>query len=179
MAKRLFFGLELPAVCRETLSRIDPHLPRVRWGKPDNFHLTLSFLGDVTPDAEERLRSTLLEVSVPPFFLPIRGVGTFGGTRPKAIWAGVGTGHPHLFALHKHLQDAVLRAGLDADLRAFHPHITLARPREISGAMLRPFLRAHADSEFGMWEVRDFILHSSQPAPEGSIHHIEMRQSLR
>ena len=44
MAKRLFLGLELPAVCRETLAQLDPHLPRVRWGRTDQVHLTLSVL---------------------------------------------------------------------------------------------------------------------------------------
>ena len=178
MAKRLFLGLELPAVCREPLAHLDPHLPRVPWGRTDQFHLTLSFLGDVESAAAERLHATLTEVNVPPFFLPIRGVGTFGGARPTAIWAGTGTGHPHLFALHKHLQDAVLRAGLHADLRPFHPHITLARPRDISAAALRPFLRTHAETEFGMWEVKDFILFSSQPSPEGSAYTVELRQSF-
>ena len=179
MAKRLFLGLELPAVCRETLAQLDPHLPRVRWGRTDQFHLTLSFLGDVESAVGERLKAALAEVKVPPFFLPIRGVGTFGGARPTAIWAGVGTGHPHLFALHKHLQDAVLRAGLEADLRPFHPHITLARPRDISAAALRPFLRVNAERELGMWEVKDFTLFSSQPSPEGSTYIVELRCSLR
>jgi 2'-5' RNA ligase len=118
-------------------------------------------------------------VNVAPFFLPIRGVGSFGGATPSVIWAGVGNGHPHLFALHKRLQDAVLGAGLRADLRAFHPHITLARPGHVSAAALRPFLRAHAETEFGMWEVKDFTLFSSRPAADGSLYTVELRQPLR
>jgi len=61
---------------------------------------------------EERLRETLATVQVPPFFLPIAGVGAFGGERPSVVWAGVGKGHPHLFALHQRIQDAVLQAEL-------------------------------------------------------------------
>jgi 2'-5' RNA ligase len=178
MAKRLFFGLELPVVCREALAVLDPQLPRLHWERADQMHLTLSFLGDVDPAAEQRLRESLAEVNVPPFFLPIRSVGTFGGSRPTVLWAGVGTGHPHLFALHKHLQDAVLRAGLAADLRPFHPHITLARLGDLSAATLRPFLRQHAESEFGMWEVRDFTLFSSLLQPEGSHYTVVHRQPL-
>ena len=110
--------------------------------------------------------------------MPIRGVGIFGGARPTVIWAGVGKGHPHLFALHKHLQDAMLRAGLEPQLRSFHPHITLARPRGVSASVLRPFLRRHAESDFGMWEVKDFGLFSSRLAAEGSTYTVELRRGL-
>jgi 2'-5' RNA ligase len=178
MSKRLFLGLELPAVCRDTLDALDPRLRGVKWVRHEQLHLTLSFLGAVEPEPEERLHEALAGVRVPPFFLPIRGVGTFGGAKPSVLWAGVGKGHPHLFALHKHLQDAVLRAGLEPDLRPFHPHITLARMRDIAGATLRPFLRKHEETELGMWEVKEFTLYSSVLAPEGSIYTVEMRQPL-
>ncbi|HEX8296243.1 MAG TPA: RNA 2',3'-cyclic phosphodiesterase [Chthoniobacteraceae bacterium] len=178
MPKRLFFGIELPAHCREILARLDPQLKGVRWGRLEQFHLTLTFLGDLDREQEERLRTAVADVKVARFFLPIRGVGTFGGARPSVLWAGVGKGHPHLFALHKHLLDAVLNAGLRADLRRFHPHITLARPSGVSEAALRPFLREHAETEFGMWEVQEFVLFSSRPALEGSTYTAELRQSL-
>jgi RNA 2',3'-cyclic 3'-phosphodiesterase len=179
MPKRLFIALELPGSVREALMKIDPGLKNVRWTHPEAMHLTLSFLGDVESDSEATLRESLDRVSVAPFPLPIRGVGTFGGTRPSVLWAGVGNGHPHLFALHKHLQDAILRAGLQADLRPFHPHVTLARPRGVSESVLRPFLRRHADTEFGMWEAKDFVLFSSELAPGGSIYRAEHRCLLK
>src|SRR6185295_8242261 len=124
---------------------------------------------------EERLRETLSAVRVPAaFFLPVIGVGVFGGDWPKVVWAGVGKGHPHLFALHQHLQDAVLQAGLEADLKPFHPHITLGRLKGVSRAALKPFLRKYAETEFGLWKVADFVLFSSILAPEGSTYKVEM-----
>ena len=77
--------------------------------------LTMSFLGPVDPAGEECLKASLQKVRVAPFFLPVQGVGLFGGTWPAVVWAGVGKGHPHLFALHHHIQDAVLHAGLEPD----------------------------------------------------------------
>lgn len=82
MSKRLFIGLELPTSCRETLAGLDPGLKGVQWLPPEQIHLTLSFLGDVEPGDEERLRQALQEVQVPKFLLPVRGVGTFGGAHP-------------------------------------------------------------------------------------------------
>lgn len=178
MTKRLFIGLELPANCRETLVKVDPRVKGVRWLPAEQMHLTLSFLGEVGPAKQEHLREALAAVHVPPFFLPIQGVGIFGGSRPTVVWAGVGQGHPHLFALHKHIQDAVLRAGIEPDLRPFHPHITMGRAREVSRPALLPFLRRYAETEFGLFKVASFLLFSSVLSPHGAIHSIERRYDM-
>jgi 2'-5' RNA ligase len=175
-SKRLFVGLELPTSCKLTLLSLDPHLSGLRWLPEEQSHLTLSFLGNVDSPAEEQLRETLHEVRVPRFFLPLSGVGVFNVRgQPSVVWAGVGKGHPHLFLLHRRIQDAVLRAGLEADLKPFHPHITIGRAKGISSQALQPFIRRYAEAEFGMFEVTGFTLYSSVLSPAGAIHHLEMR----
>ena len=178
VVKRLFVGLELPGVSRRMLAELDPGIRGVRWLSADQMHLTMSFLGDVGSDSEERLRTSLMEIHVPAFFLPIQGVGAFGGTRPTVVWAGVGNGHPHLSALHKHIQDAVLRAGMEPDLRPFHPHITLGRAKSVSRESLQPFLRKHAGTEFDFWKITGFALFSSELSSEGAMHTVEMRRDF-
>lgn len=178
MSKRLFLGLELPEVTRHLLVGLNPHIKGLRWLPAEQIHLTMSFLGEVDAGGEERLREKLLSVQVPPFFLPIQGLGAFGGPRPRVVWAGVGKGHPHLSALHKHLQDAVLAAGLEADLRPFHPHITLGRARDISSSSIQPFLKKYSDTEFDLWKVTSFALFSSILAPEGATHFVELQREL-
>jgi 2'-5' RNA ligase len=178
VAKRLFVGLEMPEVSREILAKLDPKIRGVRWLPPEQIHMTLSFLGDVFPEAEDRLRESLSAIKVPAFFLPVQGIRTFGGARPSIVWAGVGKGHPHLFALHKHVQDAVIHAGLEPDLRPFCPHITLARAKDVSKESLLPFLRHHAQTEFDLWKVEEFVLFSSKLSREGPTYTIELRQRL-
>jgi len=97
---------------------------------------------------------------------------------PTVVWAGVGHGHPHLFSLHRRLQDAVLHANLEPDLKPFHPHITLGRARGVSRAALKPFLRQYEDAEFGLWKVTGFTLYSSVLSADGSSYSIEMRQKF-
>ena len=161
-SKRLFVGLELPSSCKTALLALDPHLSGLRWLPEEQLHLTLSFLGDVEASAEDRLRKALREVRVPPFFLPLRGVGVFNSRgRPSVAWAGVGKGHPHLFALNRRIQDAALYAGLEANLKPFHPHVTIGRAKGISQQALKPFLRSHAETEFGLVKVTGFELYSS------------------
>ena len=178
MSKRLFIGLELPLSSRETLTALDPKIKGLRWLPVGQLHLTMSFLGPVEQEAMQRLKANLEKVCVPPFFLPIHGVGSFGGDRPTVVWAGVGKGHPHLFALHKHIQDAVLRAGLEPDLKPFHPHITTGRAKNVSRAAILPFLRRYADTEFDMWKVTGFTLFSSVLSREGTTYNVEMRRVL-
>ena len=98
-------------------------------------HLTLGFFGDVDPVIEEKLREKLAAIQWSAFFLPLIGLGTFPAKGwPKIIWIGVGTGHPHLFQLHKRVQDAAVSVGLEGDLKPWHPHVTLrALPRCFSG----------------------------------------------
>lgn len=173
--QRLFVGLALPLEIRETLVSLNPNLRGLRWLPAGQLHLTMSFLGEVALEQVPELQDKLRAVRVPFFFLPVQGLGSFSSRgKPSVVWAGVGRGHPHLFALHKHLQDAVLKAGLEPDLRPFHPHITVGRARDLSKQALQPFLRAHAEMEFGMFKVGGFTLYSSALAPEGATHTPEL-----
>lgn len=178
-SKRLFVGINLPPDCQETLRELDPNLPGLRWLKPAQMHLTLSFLGDVAAEKQEVLTQKIGEVRVPAFFLPLQGVGSFNAHgRPSVVWIGVGRGRPHLFALHKQVQDAVLQAGLEPDLKPFHPHVTVGRAKGISREALQPFLRTHRESEFGLFKVTAFMLFSSVLASEGATYTVELKVPL-
>ena len=175
-SKRLFIGLELPPACQATLVALDPRLRGLRWLPAEQLHLTLSFLGEVAVPRIDALREALDAVRVPPFFLPLCGLGSFNTRgQPSAVWVGVGQGHPHLFALHRRMQDAVLHAGWEPDLKPFHPHVTVGRAKGVSRAALQPFLRRHAAMEFDLFKVTGFVLYSSVLAPAGAAHRIEFR----
>lgn len=174
-AQRLFVSLELPASLAETLVRLDPGLPGVRWTAPEQIHLTLAFLGNVAPEAEEKLHVHLSAIQFSRFFLPLSGLGTFPAKgRPKVIWLGVARGHPHLFQLHKRVTDAALAAGLEPDLRPWHPHFTLARCQDVSPQAIAAFLRAQAEFDAGLVPIDSFELKSSRLTPAGSIYQTEL-----
>ena len=174
-AKRLFVSIELPESMTKSLAELDPHLRGVRWLEPRQLHLTLAFLGNIGAEIQETLSDKLHAISWKSFFLPLVGLGTFPSKGwPKIIWIGVGSGHPHLFQLHKRVQEALLAAGLEPDLRSFHPHVTLARCRDVSPQTIRPFLKSHADFDAGMIRVESFCLNSSQLTPNGSVYTTEM-----
>ena len=180
MTKRLFVAIDLPESARQLLEGIDPHIRCVRWVDPAQMHLTLSFFGDVPGDIDFVLREKLSAIEFGAFFLPIVGVGTFPAKgAPKIISIGVGKAHPHLFQIHKRVQEAALTAGFQPELRPWHPHITIARCRDVSAQSLRKFLQSNAGFDAGMIRVEDFHLYSSRLTPAGPIHTRELSVHCR
>ena len=175
MSKRLFVAIDLPDSTRQLLAGLDPQIRGVRWTEPDQMHLTLGFFGDVREDIELKLREKLSAVEFGAFFLNVNGVGVFPSKgAPKIIWIGVGKAHPHLFQIHKRVQEAALAVGIEPELRRWHPHITMARCRDGSVQTLRKFLQSNAEFDAGMIRVDSFYLYSSKVTPAGPIHTHEL-----
>ena len=128
MSKRLFVAIDLPESMRQLLAGLDPHIRGMRWTDPAQIHLTLGFFGDVPEDIELKLREKLTAIQFGAFFLPVNTLGSFSAKgAPKIIWIGVGKAHPHLFQIHKRVQEAALAVGIEPELRPWHPHVTIAR----------------------------------------------------
>ena len=183
MAKRLFAAIDPPDSITDALRELDPKLRGVKWVSAKQMHLTLGFFGNVPPEPLQELGERLMAIRFRNFFLPVQGMGAFPAKGPpKIIWIGIGKGHPHLFQIHKRVQEAAIASGLEPDLRPWHPHITLARCRDVSRQAVRSLLGGDAEVEIGMFPVQAFHLYSSQLAPAGSIYTreltVEASQSL-
>ena len=179
-AKRLFVSIDPPQSIRKVLAELDPLLRGVRWIAGDQIHLTLGFFPDVSHDVDLALREKLEAIEFGSFFLPVEGIGTFPPKgSAKIIWIGVGAGHPHLFQLHKRVQEAALAVGLEADLRPWHPHFTLARCHGAHGGVLRKFLKSNENLDAGMFRVEAFHLYCSELTPAGPIHTCQLSVPAR
>jgi len=177
---RLFVSIDPPQSIRHALVDLDPRIHGVRWTAGDQMHLTLGFFPDVLEEVELALREKLSAIEVRAFFLPVEGVGTFPPKGlVKIIWIGIGAGHPHLFQLHKRVQEAALAVGLEPELRPWHPHITLARCRDVPGAALQKFLKTNAALDLGMFRVEAFHLYCSQLTPSGPVHTCQLSVPAR
>lgn len=178
--ERLFVSIDLPPSIEKVLVDLDPSIPGVRWVEGNQMHLTLGFFADVPPDVDLALRDRLNSIEFRAFFLPIEGIGTFPPKGAvKIVWIGVGPGHPHLFQLHKRVQEAALAVGLEADLRPWHPHITMARCRDVPAGALSKFLKSNAELDAGMFRVDAFHLYCSQLTPAGPIHTCQLSVAAR
>jgi RNA 2',3'-cyclic 3'-phosphodiesterase len=179
-AKRLFVAIDVPDSIRRLLVDLDPHISGVRWVDGSQMHLTLGFFERVPEDVDLRLREKLSAIEFKAFFLPLVGLGKFPAKGPpKVVWVGVGAGHPHLFQLYKRVQEAAFQSGLEPEQRPFHPHVTLARCRDVPEGALRKFLNANAALDMGIFRVESFHLYSSELTQTGPIHTRELTISAR
>lgn len=137
---RLFIALTLPARERKRIHRAgkvlrERDLP-VRWIDPDNYHVTLKFLGSVEPPGMERMRPELEEAASKsrPFEMGISGFGAFPSIRrPQVLWVGA-EASPALRCLKQDIEFSLSQCGFERETRAFHPHVTIGRTRDSGGA---------------------------------------------
>jgi RNA 2',3'-cyclic 3'-phosphodiesterase len=175
MSNRFFVAIDLPESTRQLLANLDPHIRGIHWTAPAQMHLTLGFFGNVPEDVDLKLREKLTAIQFGAFFLPVNGVGSFSAKgAAKIVWIGVGKAHPHLFQIYKRVQEAALAVGLEPELRPWHPHITIARCRDVSAQALRKFLQSNDGFDAGMIRVDAFHLYSSKLTPAGPIHTREL-----
>jgi 2'-5' RNA ligase len=178
-SERLFVALTPPPAVRDKLAALAHPLPGVSWTRPEQLHVTMRFIGDVPSEQIESLIERLTKVQVSPFILPVEVVGTFPPNRPpRILWIGVGSGHPRLFQLRQRLDDALLAAGLQLDVRVFHPHVTLARATEDAAAAITHWVHAHRDLAAPPFRVESFDLYASELRPEGAVHTLKHRFPL-
>ena len=83
---RLFTGLEIPQEIGHSLSSLRGGLPGARWIDPENYHVTLRFIGDIDPYIANEIAHTLFNVRRKPFEVSLKGLSSFGGT-PRAVIA--------------------------------------------------------------------------------------------
>ena len=123
---RLFTGLEIPDDIRESLSMLRGGLPGARWIDPENYHLTLRFVGDVDDVVAREIVFMLGQVQRRGFELRIDGVSSFGGRKPRAVVATVASS-PAVMELQAEHERLMQRIGIEPEGRKFTPHVTLAR----------------------------------------------------
>ncbi len=169
---RLFVGIPVPDDIRAALEGLCHGLHGVRWVKPENFHLTLRFVGEVDEMVAEDLDATLSGIHAPRFEMALSEIGFFeNGRAVRAIWAGAEK-TPPLIHLHDKVESATVRAGLPPEARKFRPHVTLARPRGLSHERLAPYLETRAGFRAPPFEVDRFVLFRSHLKREGAHYEI-------
>jgi 2'-5' RNA ligase len=174
-SQRLFIAIDLPDEMAETLVALDPHYRGLVFSPVSQIHLTLAFFASVTPATAEALKEKLTAISFRSFFLAVVGLGCFSKRgQPNILWIGVGKAHPHLFQLHKRVNEAALACNLPIEERAWAPHFTIARARGISAALMNSFLKKHRNFDAGIFRVEEFHLYQSTLTAAGPIHRREL-----
>src|SRR5947207_15893632 len=91
---RLFTGLEIPAEIGQTLSNLRGGLPGARWIDPENYHVTLRFIGDIDGISANEIASMLFRVDRKPFEGKVPGLQSFLGGKPRPVCATIPPSKP-------------------------------------------------------------------------------------
>jgi 2'-5' RNA ligase len=174
---RVFLAITLPdpikAQLASAVQRFAPLAIDVKWYTKDHFHLTLAYLGEVSPAILPYVTASADRVcaALPPFACHVAGFGFFGTKRnPQTLWAGVEAG-PELEMLHELLWKELKKFGYANEEDEFHPHITLGRCRESArNHAVIEAMDADPESDFGEWEVARVTLFESRLTPRGPIY---------
>ena len=128
-----FWAVRIPDSVKQTihdeLTKIKPIFQFKRWVDLNDYHITLAFLGSVSP---QQLPSVIRLVgdaikNQKAFMLDIEGLNVFGPQKsPRIFWGAVNEVN-QLLQLQKIVHKTCLVAGFSLETRPYHPHITLAR----------------------------------------------------
>ncbi len=131
----------------------------LRWSRPETWHLTLAFLGEVPDEDLPTLRARLERAGRrhAEHAVAFRGAGRFDG---RVLWVGLDGARSELRALAQSVQAAVRRSGIAVEDRPYRPHLTVARAASPSD--LRPYVEALRGYSGPAWPVRSYALMRSQ-----------------
>lgn len=167
---RLFVGLRPPPEIRAILMSVMGGVPNARWQRDDQLHLTLRFIGEVSPRTADEIALVLggLKAGAPE--VALAGIGRFDhGGRTDTIWAGVAPTGP-LAALHRKVDRALVQVGMEPEGRAFVPHITIARLPRSAGRdpAIDAFVGRHAGLASPVFRLPHLTLFESQLGSDGA-----------
>ena len=174
---RLFTGLEIPPDVAQALSSLRGGLPGARWIDPQNYHLTLRFIGDVDDAVAREVALMLGRVRREPFQLHFEGVTSFGGRKPRAVVAAV-TPVQALLDVQAEQERLMQRIGLEPEGRKFMPHVTLARLRDSSSHAVADYLSARGYFRTAPFRISRFVLFSSRNSIGGGPYVVEASYPL-
>jgi len=176
---RLFVALEIPAAVRDNLAAQIKELrdlsarvadKRPRWVRPENLHVTLKFIGELSPTKLDGIRGALSAIrSDAQVDLKFQGLGFFPNEQhPRFLWAGLDAS-ANLTSLAGDIDCALESQGIARERRAFTPHLTLARI-EPPGLheKLRAAIQENKAGAFGSFQTREFHLIESMLKPSGA-----------
>jgi len=168
---RLFTALDLPDPLRDRIaSHRAPDRLDARWTVPDQYHVTLRFIGSTDADTAARYEDALADVTAPVAECQPYGLDVLPSRRDPRVLV-VGLEHTDtLRAVYAAVSDALGTAGLAPEDRSYRPHVTLARLSDADPRVVHRVLDAQEPGEWPPVHVRQFHLYESTRTPDGAVH---------
>lgn len=177
---RAFIAVELSAEMREQVGDLMERLEKgihftrsqPRWSRPDGLHLTVRFLGRISPDQVKKIGGAMYQAGAEtaPFDVSARGLGVFPHEdSPRVLWVGVKRGADELISIYRRLNWRLGKLGFEPEARPYQPHLTLARFQSGAGAReMMTVVASHRRAYCGDCRVSRIGLFQSELLPDGA-----------
>jgi 2'-5' RNA ligase len=173
---RTFIAIDLNPEIKQNILSLIRQLSRsgahVKWVSLQGMHLTLKFLGEISPEKAGEIKGLLKGFCArhTSFSLKCQGTGWFppGSRNPRVFWVGLEE-NPSLISLQSELEHELEKMGFPREGRPFHPHLTLGRVRQSAG--IKPVieeLEKHKEVFFGQMVVGKLTFFESTLKPTGA-----------
>ena len=178
---RAFIAVEIPHEIQQAIHKATGNFRQttgslIRWVPPENMHLTLKFLGDISPSSMDLLTQMLrAEADTTHCFnIQVSGLGSFPNLRrPRVLYIGI-QAPAGLETLQHGVESASRRLGYESEDRAFSPHLTIGRVRQDASASdqqkIRRALEELKIDSLGTARVDSVQLYKSDLKPNGSVY---------
>ncbi|MFX1275013.1 MAG: RNA 2',3'-cyclic phosphodiesterase [Promethearchaeota archaeon] len=182
---RSFIAIELKD--KETIDnikdfslRIKKNQPKIKTVEPENLHMTIKFLGDITESLAPKIFDIIKEVNEKffqgkTFKYDLKGVGQFN--RFSIIWVKLIGNISLLQTIKDTLEDLLnKKLNLERDKRPqFKPHLTIGRlnKKRIDYKTFESFkniIKENKEKEFGSYNIGEIKLKKSVLTPKGPIY---------
>ena len=188
---RAFIAVLLPDEVKQSLSALQDRLRSgssvsAKWVDPGNIHLTLKFLGNISPGLVGRITSAMETAAreIKPLYIQVKGLGAFpNANRVNIVWVGLVGDIERLALLQKRIDAQLSPLGFKSENRPFTPHLTIARIRDHASSEERRQLgRLIAETAFDTLlpvDIMSVYLMKSQLTREGPIYSSILSVNLR
>jgi len=179
---RAFIAVEIPSSLQHAIQESTAGLRHalgedlVRWVPPQNVHLTLKFLGDVSSSNLDLIKQMLTAEAAQHqcFEMQAKGIGSFPNSRrPRVIWIGL-QAPAALESLQRGIESASARLGYAADEKSFSPHLTIGRVKQnLSAPEIQRIRSAFEQTNIGLLGIVHIDaahLFKSDLQPSGSVY---------
>ncbi|WP_339105179.1 RNA 2',3'-cyclic phosphodiesterase [Haloterrigena salinisoli] len=175
---RLFVSVDLPDDLAEPVADLQAEFEDasgLNFTDPEQAHITLKFLGEVTedrlPTLERELEAAVADADVDPVPVRYGGLGVFPSLDYiSVVWFGTETGGEELTRLHEAIEERTTAMGFEAESHDFTPHVTLARMEHAGGKDRVQELVRERDPTIGETTVDEVRLTESTLTDSGPVY---------
>lgn len=170
---RCFISIELESSIKNNINdfilqnNLSKLFSGIRWTKPDNLHITLAFLGDISTDRISDVKKILTKIASNhmPFSIDLSDLGFFPSLKnPRVLWIGINE-QPNLLKLKDDINKRLDAFNISYDKKPFSPHLTIGRIKD--PLQIEP--KAVSELEFkASFLVTEIYLMKSDLSPTGA-----------